>query len=91
MGDLAEWGKSNNRYITIEDGKYYEGVFQGARVTQSTFDPEKDTIQYKLDGKLFNCASRKLAIMMDTIPIGTKVRINRDGQGNKTKYTVQVV
>lgn len=89
MGELGKWGKANNKYITIGDGETFEGVFEGARITQSTFNPEQETIQYKLDGKLFNSASRRLADDMDNVPIGKKVRITRTGTQRKTKYKVE--
>jgi len=89
--NLKEWANSNNKYITIADGQTVEAVFEGAKIGQSTFDSSKETVSYKLSGKIFNSASTGLAETMDSIPVGTRISITKKGEGIKTKYIVSTL
>ena len=91
MGKLGDWGKQNSKFLVLKDGDIFEGVYQGFSIVPSHFDPAQTTCAYNLDGMIFNSSSRKLAVQMDTVPVGSVVKIIRHGTGAKTTYTVEVV
>ena len=91
MGELGEWSKKNSKFLVIRDGDTVQAKFNGARIVPSTFDPEKETVSYKLGEQTWNCSARSLAAQMDKVPMGTEIAITRTGEGPKTRYAVKVL
>jgi len=89
MGELASWSKENAKYIKIENGESYEGIYNGYKQgVNMNGDP---AIIYNLDDKEFKSSSTVLAETMDSIATGSKVRLSRIGEGKNTRWTVTVI
>ena len=83
---LKDWAKDNAKFIKIENGESYEGVYQGYKEgTNMNGDP---AVIYKLDGKEFKSSSTALAEIFSEIDEGTKVKISRTGDGLQTRWSV---
>ena len=89
MGELTNWAKETSPFIRLQDGESLEAVYNGYKIIPSRLDPDKETVQYKLGEKYFESSSGALAKQFDEIKEGTKIKITRQGTGNKTKYILE--
>ena len=93
-GDLSEFVKKNSKFLTIEDGDTFTGKYTGFLIVPNQFDPEKESVQYKLEYEdgikvTWNNGSTRVASMMSKFSAGETVTIKRTGSGTKdTKYTI---
>jgi len=90
---LNDFVKENSKFLRLSNGESFEGVYRGYKVAASTFDPEKDTCNYKLeypDGQavFFQTSSVAVAKTFSRLTGGEMIKIVRDGSGNKTKYHI---
>lgn len=89
MGIGKDFAKRNSSFIRFDEDGVIEGIFGGMKsVLKEVFGEEKEVMRYKIDDKTFDSQSVKLAELMDSIPVGSKVRITKTGQGMDTKYEV---
>ena len=102
MGDLQSFIKNNRKFIKINPGESFEGVYRGNVIAPDPFNKDleikKEIVIYKLqedpDGPVlgWNCKQIKVAQDFDKIEIGKKVKITRTGAGTSdTKYTITVI
>ena len=99
IGELGAWAKKNSKTLILDDGETVEAVYQGFKIAANSFDPEKETVFYKLgvetlDGsvtKAFKSASGRAARFFDGLAVGTRVKITRHGKAMDTKYELSVV
>lgn len=90
---LSEFVKDNSKFLKLEDGGVFEGIYVVYKVVPSKFDPEKETVVYKLqydDGKeiYFQTASIAVANTLGKLKGKERIRIKREGMGNKTSYKI---
>lgn len=93
MKTLNDFVKDNSKFLRLDDGEIFEGFYMAYKITSSQFDPEKETVVYKLryeDGKdvYFQTASVAVAKILGKLKGGEKIKIKRDGSGTKTKYHI---
>ena len=91
--NLNDFVKDNSKFLRLSDKESFEGTYKGFKVTQSTFDPEKETVVYRLaysDGKqvFFQTASVAVAKTFGKLKGGEQIRIIRHGAGTKTQYAI---
>ena len=92
MGILRDYAKRNSKFASFDEDGVIEGVFEGSKlVVKDSFGEEKEVCRYKIDGKSFDSISGSLAIQMDSVQVGQKIKITRKGQGAETKYVVEIV
>lgn len=90
---LNDFVKDNSKFLRLQDGESFEGIYVAFKVTPSTFDPEKETCIYKLkyeDGKeiYWQTASVAVARVISKYKGGEAINIKRQGSGTKTKYVI---
>ena len=90
---LNDFVKDNSKFLRLDDGEVFEGSYVAFKVTGSQFDPDKETVVYKLrypDGKelYFQTASVAVAKVFGKLKGGEAIRIKREGSGTKTKYHI---
>lgn len=88
MGDLKEWVKKNSPYIKLEEGDSFTGIYKGYKESAYRGSP---LIEYAIDDKVLGSSSNKLAMRMDGIKPGAKIKIIRFGTGPETNYEVEVL
>jgi hypothetical protein len=91
--NLNDFVKDNSKFIRLDDGESFEGTFKSFKVVSSQFDPEKETVVYKLaylDGKesFWQTSSVRVAKLFSKFKGGEIVKITRHGKGNETKYEI---
>lgn len=90
MSDLQDFKRKNSRFLTLADGEEIVGKYEGYKITENPFDPDKETVNYFLvmDGekKVFRSGSNKAAGFFDGVAVGEVVSIKRIGTGRDTKY-----
>lgn len=96
MGKLGEWANDQRGYFTLENGESIKVKFLSFRTKPSTFDPEKQVVEYKFqleDGKTktWDNGSAKTADKFDKVKEGQWVVLSRVGEGTKTEYFVKVL
>ena len=92
MGIGKDFAKRNSSFIKFDEDGVIEGVFNGMKsIVKETFGEEKEVMRYKIDDKTFDSQSVRLAELMDTIPVGSKIKITKTGQSMDTKYEVEVI
>lgn len=94
MSGLQDYVKRNSKTVMLKDGESVEAIYQGYTVGANKYDPEKETVYYKLELpgfgiKMFSSAALGLAKLFDTIEEGTEIKLTRDGEGTKTKYVLE--
>lgn len=90
MGIGKDYAKKNSKFLSFEEDGIIEGTFEGMKnIIKDSFGEEKEVIRYKIDGKTFDSTSTGLAIQMDDIKIGEKIRITRTGKSTETRYKVE--
>lgn len=91
---LEDFVKKNSKFLRLNDGEEFTGTYMGFKVVPNSFDPDKDTVLYKLayeDGQEISWqnGSTKVAREISPMEIGTKIIIKRTGEGTKnTKYEI---
>ena len=94
MGELQDYIKRNSKTVMLKDGETIEVVYRGFKIGANRFDPEKESVYYSLETefgvKSFQSGALGLANIFDNISEGSKIRLTRHGEGNKTKYKVEV-
>ena len=92
MGELSNYAKRNSQFVKLEDGNSIEATYLGFKVGASSFDPDKETVSYKLEAeygvKILQSGAIGLARLFDKVEEGAQVKITRTGKGNQTKYIV---
>ena len=92
MGIGKDFAKRNSTFIKFDEDGVIEGIFGGMKsIVKETFGEEKEVMRYKIDDKTFDSQSVRLAELMDTIPVGSKIKITKTGQSMDTKYEVEVI
>jgi len=92
MSDLKKFADSRSQFLRFGEDGAIEGVFEGAKIIiKDSFGEQKEVVRYTIDGKFLDSQSASLALQMDGIPPGTRIRITRTGQGTRTKYKVQKI
>ena len=93
MTELGDFAKRNSQFITLADGESVEAVYKDYVIAPNSFDPEKETVNYKLETeygtKTFRSGACGLARLFEKIKKGSKVKITRNGTGNKTSYQIE--
>lgn len=93
MSDLTDYVKRNSKTLSLKDGESVEVIYRGYRIGANKYDPEKESVYYQFETeygvKTFQSGALTLANLFDTIEKDTKIRITREGEGNKTKYFVE--
>ncbi len=94
MGSLMDFARRNSQYISLEDKECVEAVFKNAVVTPNPFDAEKEVVNYRFETefgiKTLRSGATALARIFDNIQPDTKVKLTREGIGNKTSYKVEI-
>jgi len=90
---LNDFVKDNSKFLRLSNGETFEGTYVGYKVVGSKFDPEKETVIYKLryqDGKeiYFQTASVAVARVFGNFKGGERIKIKREGEGTNTKYLI---
>lgn len=94
--DLKQWAKDNTKFLKILNGETFEGFYMGFNIVPNTFDPDKQSIQYKL--KYTDCenivywtnGSTSVANAMSNFEEGDVITISRTGSGtHDTKYEIK--
>ena len=89
MGIGKDFAKRNSTFIKFDEDGVIEGIFGGMKsIVKETFGEEKEVMRYKIDDKTFDSQSVRLAELMDTIPVGSRIKITKTGQSMDTKYEV---
>jgi len=92
MGIGKDFAKRNSSFIKFDEDGVIEGIFRGMKsIVKETFGEEKEVMRYKIDDKTFDSQSVRLAELMDTVPMGSRIKITKTGQSMDTKYEVEVV
>ena len=92
MGQGKDFAKRNSQYISFDENDVIEGVFEGMKpIVKESFGKEKEVMRYQIDGKTFDSQSTGLAVQMDEMVTGQRVKITREGKGMETKYNVEQV
>ena len=91
---LDQYAKENSKFLTLGDGEKFEGYYVAYRIVPNSFDPEKETIVYKLKHKTgeftyLQSASTYCAKMFGKLKEGDAVKVTRHGIGMKTKYLIE--
>ena len=91
---LTKFVKDNSKFLRLSDGETFTGTYVACKVTQSTYDPEKETVVYKLrydDGKdvYWQTGSCAVAKLFSKFKGGEKISITRHGELTKTKYEIK--
>lgn len=91
--NLNEFVKDNSKFLRLDDKESFEGTYVTFKVTGSQFDPDKETVVYKLrypDQKevYFQTASVAVAKAFGKLKGGELIKIVREGSGTKTKYHI---
>ena len=93
MGKLGDFAKRNSQYISLDSGESVEAVYKDSIVTPNPFDAEKEVVNYKFETeygiKTLRSGACALARLFDNIQPGTKIKLTREGLGNKTSYKVE--
>ena len=94
MGKLNDFAKRNSQYISLEDQESVEAVFKNAVITPNPYDAEKEVVNYRFETeygiKTLRSGATALARIFDNIQPDTKVKLTREGVGNKTSYKVEI-
>lgn len=93
MKSLNDYVKDNSKFLRLGNGEVFEGTYVAYKITGDKFNPEKETVIYKLkyqDGKdiYFQTASVGVAKIFGKFTGGEKIRIKREGEGTNTKYHI---
>lgn len=95
MGKLKEWADKQSQYVILGDGDSVVAQYVGFQMIENRFDPKKESVRYILliDGeeKQFESSSAAVARQFDDLKDNAMVKITREGEGNKTKYTIKAV
>lgn len=93
MKNLSEYVRDNSKFLRLESGEVFEGTYVTYKIMGNKFDPEKETVVYKLrydDGKdaYLQTASVAVAKAISKLKGGERLRIKREGAGTQTKYII---
>ncbi len=94
MGNLSDFAKRNSQYVSLVDEESIEATFKSAVVSPNPFDAEKEVVNYRFETefgiKTLRSGATALARTFDNIQPDTKVKLTREGVGNKTSYKVEI-
>jgi hypothetical protein len=92
-GELGRLARKQSKYFSIEIGEEAEAIFEDYKIIPSTYDPEKDMVQYKLtvEGitKFWLNGSGGVMRQFDSIPKGSKIKITRHALIDKDGNAIQ--
>lgn len=81
MGALADEAKRRNPYLALEAGESIEVAYKGFKLIPSTYDPTKENFRFMLETehglKFWDTSSNRVAMILDTVPEGGKVKITK--------------
>ena len=93
---LGDFAQENSNFISIKDGQQYSAVYKGYKFIEKEVRGEtKEYVRYLLedlkDQKVRNLDSQSTALArkMDSVPIGSIIKIKREGEGFDTTYEVE--
>jgi hypothetical protein len=96
MKSLSEYTKENSKWVKVEEGKSYVGIFKGYTFFNKDNNGEiVEVVRYSIedikDGKIrsLDSASASLATQMDKIKIGETIKLFKNGKGFDTKWNVE--
>lgn len=93
MGELNELAKKQSKFLQLDVGESIEAKFVDYKIIPSQYDPEKETVQYRLsiDGKdkFWTNGSGTVMQAFDEIPKGNIVRISRNEMLDKAGNVVE--
>lgn len=93
--DLDGFIKGNSKFLKIPENSSVEVIYKGFEIIPDRFNPGKETVSYQFtwpgSDKIipWNKASTNVAIQMQKVSAGDKVKITRTGSGFATKYTIE--
>lgn len=92
MGIGRNYAKKHSKFISFDEDGIIEGVFNGMKpIVKESFGEEKEVMRYKIDDKTFDSQSAGLAIQMDDVKPGQRIKITKTGAGMETKYVVSII
>lgn len=96
MGKLAEYAKNASQFIKLNDGESMTVIFKAFKIVPNKFDTEKDTVRYYFlvdngKEKEWENGAAYVAEFFDNVKEGEPVKITRKGEGNKTKYDLEMI
>src|SRR5690348_14325830 len=87
MGELADIAKSRTPYLTILPDELVVAIYKGFKMIPDTYNPESEKYRFIFDvngeNKYIDTGSNKLALTLDRIEAGSKVRIAKYQSGVK--------
>lgn len=95
MKDLDSFIKSNRKYVSIQDGETFKGIYQGFKIVPDRFNPGKETVAYMFqvpnsqEMLPWTKASPKIALQMKKFGVGDVLEITRYGIATETKYLIR--
>jgi len=94
MGALTKWAQDNSPFLKIPEGEYVSVIYRGYKEVEDQRNPGEMKIRYILElngkAKWFESRSGRIAMIFDSIVEGQEVVITKTGEGNKTRYEVEV-
>lgn len=98
MKDLKSFVKDNMKFLKIQAGETFTGVYLGYVIGPNRFDTEKEIVSYKFkytDSEktiVWNNGSTKVANQMAGFSQGETLEIKRSGSGpSDTKYEIKAL
>lgn len=92
---LNDFVKENMKFLKLEDGQSYTGVYGGFGVIPNKFDPGKETVEYKFKDSAeseseitWTNGTIKVAQKFAKVKEGSTFTLTRTGVGPKTDYQV---
>lgn len=90
MGALADQARKMSPYLRVSPGEEVTAVYKGFKLIPNKFDPEKETIQYRLEldgsSKFWETGNPRVAMFFDTCLEGDIVSIKNVGEDKKPRY-----
>src|SRR3990172_12059365 len=96
MGTLKDWAVKQSPFIVIETNESIIVKYLGFKMVPNRFDVDKEVVRYLFqlqDGtqKPWENGQLQVARVFDEIEKETWVKISRTGEGNKTRYEIDIV
>jgi len=95
---LQQYAKSKSTFVSLKAGESYKCIYKGYKfIEKDSFGETKEYARYLLedleDNQVRNLDSQSasFAEQMNEIKEGSKIKINRTGEGMDTKYEVEIL
>lgn len=91
--DIASFIEENQKFLKLEDAQTFEGYYVSSKIIPNRFKADTETIEYvlrTLRGRQITWTNGTLnvATRMHEAKPGDRIKITRNGLGNKTNYIV---